>query len=45
LFALALPAVALGLFLGGRVSARIPAELFNKLVYAFLIVAGVLLVV
>ena len=45
LFAIALPAVALGLFLGGRVSGRIPAELFNKLVYAFLIVAGLLLVV
>jgi uncharacterized membrane protein YfcA len=44
LYAYALPAMVLGLFLGGRLSRFLPRGLFDRAIYAFLIVMGLLLV-
>jgi uncharacterized membrane protein YfcA len=45
LFALALPAVGLALVVGTRLSRRIPAERFGRVLYASLVVLGVLLLI
>jgi uncharacterized membrane protein YfcA len=45
LFALALPAVGLAIVLGIRLSRRIPAERFGRVLYASLVALGLLLLV
>lgn len=45
LYVYALPVTALGLFLGGRLSRRISGDRFTRVVYAFLLVVGLLLLV
>lgn len=42
LYLWSLPAVLLAVFLGARLNRRIPRESFSRLVYAFLVVVGVL---
>ena len=44
-FLFALPVVIIGIFLGGRLNKRIPAEKFTKYIYIFLIIIGVVLLV
>lgn len=45
LFGLALPGMGLAIWLGGRLSARLDAQLFSRAVYGLLILLGVLLLV
>ena len=41
MFLLALPVVFLAIFIGGRLHNLIPAEKFDKIIYAFLLIMGI----
>ena len=45
LYACAFPLILLAIFLGGKLNRRIPRDRFNRLVYGFLVVVGLLLFV
>ena len=45
LFALSLPGIVLAVYLGGKLNKLVTQDLFNRFVYAFLILMGIMLVV
>ncbi len=45
LYAFSLPAIMLAVFAGERLNRRLPREAFGRVVYAFLVVMGVLFLI
>ena len=44
-FLISIPVVVLGILIGGKVAAKIPAQKFNQVLYGFLILLGILMFV